>query len=113
MPVSLVEGNSLLALDIGSVTTRAAYFDVVEGQYRFIGLGQSPTTLEAPARNIAFGVQAAIEALQTAIGRQLVDENGQLVLPSQPNGTGVDSLCATVSAGEVLKTVLVGLPMYL
>ena len=109
MPVSLVEGNSLLALDIGSVTTRAAYFDVVEGQYRFIGLGQSPTTLEAPARNIAFGVQAAIEALQTAIGRQLVDENGQLVLPSQPNGTGVDSLCATVSAGEVLKTVLVGL----
>lgn len=109
MPVSLVEGNSILAIDIGSVTTRAAYFDVVEGQYRFIGMGQSPTTINAPAQNIAFGVQAAIEALQFVIGKSLVDENGQLQMPSQPDGTGVDGLCATVSAGSVLRTVLVGL----
>jgi hypothetical protein len=33
MPASLIEGNSLLAVDIGTVTTRAAYFDVVEGRY--------------------------------------------------------------------------------
>ena len=109
MPVSLVEGNSLLAVDIGSVTTRAAYFDVVEGQYRFIGMGQSPTTLIAPASNIAFGVQAAIESLQFVIGKTLVDENNHLTMPSQPDGVGVDSLCATISVGDVLRTVLVGL----
>ena len=109
MPVSLVEGNSILAIDIGSVTTRAAYFDVVEGQYRFIGMGYSPTTINAPAKNVAFGVQAAIESLQFVVGKSLMDENGQLAMPSQPDGTGVDGLCATISAGNVLKTVLVGL----
>ncbi len=109
MPVSLVEGNSLLALDIGSVTTRAAYFDVVEGQYRFIGMGQAPTTLAAPTRNIAYGVQAAIESLQKLIGKPLIDADARLILPSQPDGIGVDSICATVSAGDVVKTVLLGL----
>ena len=109
MPASIVEGNSLLAIDIGSVTTRAAYFDVVEGQYRFIGMGQSPTTLAAPTRNIAYGVQAAIEALQKLVGKSLIDEDARLVIPSQPDGMGVDSICATVSAGDVVKTVIVGL----
>jgi hypothetical protein len=109
MPVSLVEGNSLLAIDIGSATTRAAYFDVVEGQYRFIGMGQSPTSLSAPTHNIAFGMQSAIESLQQVIDKQLIDENGKLILPSQPDGFGVDNLCATISAGDLVKTVLVGL----
>jgi len=109
MPVSLVEGNSLLALDIGSVTTRAAYFDVVEGQYRFVGLGNAPTTLGAPDNNISFGIQAAIEALQFVIGKTLVSESGQLLIPSQADGIGVDALCATISAGKPLRTVLLGL----
>ncbi|MDX9993000.1 MAG: glutamate mutase L [Anaerolineales bacterium] len=109
MPVSLVEGNSLLAIDIGSVTTRAAYFDVVEGQYRFIGMGSSPTTLAAPDSNVAVGMQAAIESLQFMIDKPLLDENGHLAIPSQPDGIGVDSLCATISAGEALKAVLIGL----
>lgn len=109
MPVSLVEGNSLLALDIGSVTTRAAYFDVVEGQYRLIGIGSAPTTLAAPDNNISLGIQAAIESLQFVIDKILVSDSGQLVIPSQPEGTGVDSVCATISAGEPLRTVLIGL----
>lgn len=109
MPVSLVEGNSLLAIDIGSATTRAAYFDVVEGQYRFIGMGQAPTSLSAPTHNIAFGMQSAIESLQQVIDKQLIDENGKLILPSNPDGFGVDNLCATISAGDLVKTVLVGL----
>ncbi len=108
MPVSLVEGKSLLAIDIGTVTTRAAFFDVVEGQYRFIGMGQAPTTLATPAHNIAAGLQAAVDALQFVIGRSLVDENGRMIIPSQPDG-GADGLCATVSAGGALKAVLVGL----
>jgi hypothetical protein len=109
MPVSLVEGNSLLALDVGSVTTRAAYFDVVEGHYRFVGMGHAPTSLTAPDGNISLGIQAAIASLEFVVGKALVDESGQLAMPSQPDGSGVDSLCATVSAGEPLRTVLIGL----
>ncbi len=109
MPTSLVEGNSLLAIDIGAVNTRAAFFDVVEGRYRFIGMGQSPTTSNAPVRNAMFGVQLAIENLQTMIGRSLMDDEGQLTIPSNPDGSGVDSMVTTLSLGPIIKTLIVGL----
>lgn len=109
MPTSLVEGNSLLAIDIGAVTTRAAYFDVVEGRYRFISMGQSPTTSAAPLKNVALGAQMAIENLQSLLGKALIDSDGRLTLPSQPDGTGVDSVVTTISAGPAIKTIVIGL----
>ncbi|GAB4502412.1 MAG: glutamate mutase L [Anaerolineales bacterium] len=109
MPASLVEGNSLLAVDIGSVTTRAAFFDVVEGQYRFIGLGSAPSTAGAPFGNAAYGVQRAIESLQSTIGKPLTNADGHLILPAENDGSGVDQFSATFSLGPALKTVLVGL----
>jgi hypothetical protein len=109
MPTSPVEGNSLLAVDIGAVNTRAAYFDVVENGYRFIGMGQSPTTSGAAVRNIMIGVQLAIENLQTLIGKPLMDDEGRLLIPSQPDGSGVDSMVTTISAGPAIKTLIVGL----
>jgi hypothetical protein len=108
MPISLVEGKSLLALDIGAVTTRASYFDVVEGRYRFIGMGQSPTTLNTPARDLGVGMLQAIQNLQALIGNPLVDADGRLIL-SQPDGSGIESLVVTLSAGQPLKTLVVGL----
>lgn len=109
MPASLIEGNSLLAVDIGTVTTRAAYFDVVEGRYRFIAMGQSPTTSFAPMKNVAMGVQLAIENLQGLIGKPLIDNDRRLTMPSQPDGVGVDAMVATISAGPAIKTLVVGL----
>jgi uncharacterized protein (TIGR01319 family) len=109
MPTSLVEGNSLLAVDIGSVNTRAAYFDVVEGRYRFIAMGQARTTAAPPTSNVIIGVQDAIHNLQNLVGKILIDDDGRLVIPSQPDGTGVDSLATSVSVGSPIKTVVVGL----
>ncbi len=109
MPISLIEGNSLLAIDIGAVNTRAAYFDVVEGGYRFIGMGQASTTAAAPLKNVARGVQMAIENLQAQIGKLLVDGDGRLTIPSQPDGLGVDNLVTTISAGPAVKTLIIGL----
>src|SRR5664279_1825266 len=109
MPTSLVEGNSLLAIDIGAVTTRAAYFDVVEGRYRFIAMGQSSTTSVAPLKNVTLGVQMAIENLQLLLGKPLIDSEGRLTMPSQPDGIGVDSVVTSISAGPAIKTILVGL----
>src|SRR5688572_20451291 len=109
MPTSLVEGNSLLAVDIGAVTTRAAYFDVVEGRYLFIAMGESPTTANAPMKNVALGVQLAIENLQSVIGKPLIDSEGRLTMPSQPDGIGVDSMVTTISVGPAIKTLVVGL----
>lgn len=109
MPASLIEGESLLALDIGAATTRAVLFDVVEGQYRFVAAGQAPTSAEAPFKDVSEGVRAAIRHLETITGKTLLDETQTLIVPTQPNGSGVDALVATLSAGPTLRAVVVGL----
>lgn len=108
MPPSLVDADSLLAVDVGSVTTRAALFDVVEGYYRFIASGHAPSTAAAPFRDISEGVRQAIENLQIVTGRKLLNENHQLIIPSQ-EGYGVDIFASTLSAGPAIKTAIVGL----
>ena len=109
MPVSLIEGDSLLAVDIGAATTRAVLFDVVEGQYRFVAAGHSLSTAEAPFKDVIEGVRNAITHLQNVTGRAFLDTDRDLVIPSQPNGAGVDAFVATLSAGPTLKAVTVGL----
>ena len=109
MPVSLVEGDSLLAVDIGATTTRAVLFDVVEGEYRFVATGQAPSTAEAPYKDVSEGVRSAIQNLEGITGRRLLDQEGGLITPTQSDGSGVDSFAATLSAGPTLKAVVVGL----
>ena len=103
------KGNSLLAIDIGALNTRAAYFDVIEGGYRCIGFGQSPTTMNAPVRNVMIGVQLAIENLQAFIGRSLMDIEGHLIIPSRSDGWGVDSMVTSFSLGPTIRVLSVGL----
>ncbi len=109
MPTSLVEGNSLLAVDVGASSTRAVMFDVVEGEYRFVASGSATSTAEAPFKDVIEGVRKAIENLQLLLGKQLLDGSRDLITPSQSNGTGVDSLVVTLSAGPSIRTVVVGL----
>ena len=109
MPASLVEGDSLLAVDVGGANTRAVLFDVVEGTYRFLASGTAPSTAEAPFKDVSDGVRNAIESLQSVTGRTLLGANRKLITPTQPDGSGVDAFVATLSAGPALKTVIVGL----
>jgi len=109
MPVSLLQDTSLLAVNVGASSTRAVYFDVVEGQYRFIASGQAPSTAEAPFKDISLGVRQAIVNLQTITGKIFLDQNHQLITPMQADGSGVDAFAATLSAGPTLRAVVVGL----
>jgi len=108
MPSSLIDADSVMAVDVGSCTTRATLFDVVEGSYRFIAIGQSPTTAAAPIKDVGEGVVRAIENLQETTGRTFLSPDRSLIIPSQ-DGVGIDSFVATISAGPAIKTVIVGL----
>jgi hypothetical protein len=108
MTTSLIDADSLLALDVGSVNTRAALFDVVDGRYRFLAAGRAQTTAYAPFNDISEGIRRALDHLQRVTGRTLVDSNEQLIMPSGTGG-GVDTIAATLSVGEPLKVVIVGL----
>ncbi len=109
MPTSLVEGESLLAVDIGATNTRAVLFDVVEGNYRLVAIGHAPTTAEVPFRDIGMGVREAIEAIQTITGRTFLDKDRHLIVPAQADGSGIDALVATLSTGPAIRTAIVGL----
>ena len=110
MPASLVQNESILAIDVGATVTRAVLFDVVEGQYRFVASGQAPSTAEAPFRDAGIGVREAITNLQNITGAAMLGaQDNNLIAPSQPDGSGVDAVVATVSAGPAVKTVVVGL----
>ncbi len=109
MTSSLVDGNSILAVDVGAANTRAVMFDVVEGEYRFVASGVAPSTAEAPFKDVSEGVRNAITNLQAVLGKSLLDGSRDLITPSQANGSGVDALVVTLSAGPTIRTVLVGL----
>jgi hypothetical protein len=106
---SLVDADSLLAVEVGSVNTRALLFDTVEGSYRFLASGAAGTTAGAPMHDASEGVRHAIDRLQAISGRKVIGSNEGLIMPSNDNGSGIDRFVTTLSAGPPLKVVTVGL----
>jgi len=108
MTPSYLEPQSVLAIDIGSIHTRALLFDVVDGQYRFIGASRVPSTARAPFHDISEGIFQAILALEAVTIRTFLTESS-LVLPSEDNGRGVDQLVLTFSTPTALNVAILGL----
>jgi len=109
MATSLVEVESLLAIDVGSVNTRAFLFGVADGSYRFLAAGTTRTTNGGPYNDIAESVYLALERLQEITGRTFLGKDRYLIIPAQPDGSGVDAIVLTISSGPAIKSVVIGL----
>lgn len=109
METSIRKANSLLAIDVGDITTRAVLFDAVEGKYRFLAIGSSPTTAGIPFRDVREGVRLALARLEEVTGRRLVSDELRLLVPEQEDGSGIDAVTVTLSAGVPLRVVIMGL----
>jgi len=101
--------DSILAADIGSVTTRAALFDIVSGSFRFIAIGEARSSVEPPFSYMGEGLRQATDHLHALTGRVFMDENERLILPTRNDGAGIDAFAAAASGAKPLRTVLVGL----
>lgn len=99
--------RSLLALDFGSVFTKAALCGRVEGQFRLLARAQAPTTSVAPARDITVGLREALLSLERITGRTLL-RDGRIVTPQAEDGAGVDGVALVTSAGGPLKLLVAG-----
>ncbi len=106
---SLVTSDSLLAIDIGTLKTRALLFDVIQGRYRFIATGNAMTTVGAPFFDAGEGVRQALSNLATLTGRVFLGSGDNLITPTRSDGSGVDAFVLTMSAGPPLKVAVVGL----
>ena len=103
------EALTVLALDIGSVHTRALLFEVVEKSYRFIAAGVTPSTNDAPINDIIIGALEAVKQLQEITGRIFLSPQNSLISPSQAGGEGVDRLYVAYSVGRKIRVATFGL----
>ena len=102
--------NSILAVDIGSVNTRAVLIDLVDGAYRLVARSVAGTTAGDPLRDVAVGMYRAAQQMAEQIGRPLVaGDMKSILMPEATDGSGVDAVLATASVGRPLRVVLVGL----
>ncbi|MHC1783007.1 MAG: glutamate mutase L [Anaerolineaceae bacterium] len=109
LPNSPINAESLLAIDVGSVYTRALFFDVVEGSYHFIAAGQALSTAFAPYHDAGLGITNSIRELEKLSSQTLLNPSAQLIIPCRTDGTGVDHVVTTLSAVQDLNLTIIGL----
>lgn len=97
--------GAVLAVDIGSLYTRGALFDVVGDEYRFIARASATTTAEAPSNDVTAGVYNLLRELETITGRILIEDN-RLMMPQRIEGNGLDLFIVTSSAAPALRLVV-------
>jgi hypothetical protein len=107
-PTSTI-GSSVLAVDFGSVHTRAVLLDIVEGTYRLVARGETRTTDGFPVNDPAVGLSRAVKQLEQITGRALIRDSGQIITPETSDRSGVDLFLVTASVGRPLRAVLIGL----
>lgn len=107
MNTPIAEAESLLAIDIGTIHTRALLFDIVDGQYRFLGASRAPSTHGAPFYDISEGIFQALQQLQTSTGHVFIADS-TLILPGRTDGSGIDALVLTFTAGPSLRIAVLG-----
>jgi hypothetical protein len=100
---------SILAVDFGSVQTRALLIDRVGGTYQLVAFADTRTTNGFPANDVTIGMDRALRALQDATGRNFIGTDGRIISPEQPDLSGADTVAITASGGRPLRAVVVGL----
>ena len=92
--------ESILAVDYGSAYIKAALFDIVAGEYRFVARGERPSSLEG-------ALLRAIREIEAVTSRRLLDDGGSLI-PTKGD-EGVDAFLATTSVSPPLRVAIMGL----
>ena len=101
--------NSILAVEIGSVHTRALLFDIVDAEYSLVARVQGKTSIGAPTDDVTVGLKQILQEMAANTGRQFFDQRGMLIKPERSERVGVDYCITTASAGKAIRTVMVGL----
>lgn len=99
--------NTYLSLDIGPHQTKAWLFDNQTGAYVLRGVANAQTMLMAGG-DVRRGVNLALDNLQRTTGARLLDAHHRVTLRGKGAETGLDGAGLSFSAGEPIRTVLIG-----
>jgi hypothetical protein len=100
---------SILAVDFGSVHTRAVLIDQIGGIFELVGFARTRTTDTFPAQNVKVGLDRVLAQLTEATGRKFVGAEGRVITPELPDRSGADTFVVTASGGRPLRAVVAGL----
>jgi len=99
----------ILATDVGSTTTKARFFHLKDGEWRFLVAGEAPTTVETPYEDVTLGVRNAVREVEEMTGHRILSERGDSIAMPYDGKVGVDLYCTTSSAGGGLQMMVAGL----
>jgi hypothetical protein len=105
----LVELASVLGIKIDIHTTKLFLFDVVDGKFHLLATSDADTTIKPPYNDIREGFFKAIDNLQQISGRILIDDDMNLIVPSQTDGSGVDQIAFTYGFLDQVSIISAGL----
>ncbi len=100
---------SILAVDFGSVHTRALLIDQVNGVYQLVGFARTRTTDDFPVQNVTVGLGRVLNLLSDTSGRNFTNPDGRVISPELPDRSGADTFVVTASGGRPLRALVVGL----
>ncbi len=100
---------SILAIDFGSVNTRAVLIERVDGVYQLVARAQTRTTDGFPVEDLTVGLDRVLRELSELTGRTFTGITGTIVIPENADRVGVDTFVATASLGQPMRAVIVGL----
>ncbi len=101
--------NNILHIDIGSVNTRVCLFEKVKGTFSFVGAASSKTARHNPDRSEYLSVVEAIQKLERAARRKILDRNQRIVMPAAFDRTGLDQVAVSFSCVEDPRILIMGL----
>lgn len=105
----LVELASVLGIKIDVHTTKLFLFDVVDGKFHLLATSEAYTTNKPPYNDIREGLFKAVDNLQQISGRILIDDEMNLIVPSQTDGSGVDQIAFTYGFLDQVSIITAGL----
>lgn len=104
-----IKTASVLGIKIDSHTTRLFLFDIVGGKYTLLATSEATTTHTKPFFDVREGLIKAIDDLQMITGRFLLDDDMNLLIPSQEDGNGVDLLSISYGFLDEVSLIPAGL----
>ncbi|KPJ63900.1 methylaspartate mutase [candidate division KD3-62 bacterium DG_56] len=99
--------QTIIAIDCGSTTTKAILIERHEEGFRLVARGEAPTTVESPHDDVTVGVLNAVGELEDLTGRRFLQER-RILTERGADGSGVDLLLSTSSAGGGLQMLVSG-----
>ena len=98
----------IMATDVGSTTTKARFFAIRDGEWRYVVSGEAPSTVEAPFEDVTMGVRNAVREVEELTGHQILNDEGTGIQIPFDGEKGVDLYCTTSSAGGGLQMTVAG-----